>query len=198
MSAPDSSRLACTKCGVAILPETAERNGGKCAPCAARKRFALFRDLPGHVLAIVAWPFVAIVFLAVRLWKQVAAVVPGTKANLYSRLKEGWIPNWSTVQNVWMVAPCFYPGLIGPDARITLEFALLETLTNDESISSTVIAGAVDEDLPMLSAYCIEVLQRRGETEIVSSLPVEALEASATVDRQVGCFVSKGKGDPGP
>jgi hypothetical protein len=192
-----TAKVACTKCGSEILPATAERHLGKCAPCAAKKWYLPIVNSPGNILSWIVWPFLAGGILLVMFYLRLAAVVPGTKANLKRRMTKGWIPDWDTVRRVWASAPRLYIGPIGPAAECTVEFMMLECLTDRLAISSSSVADCIHERSRMLSAYCIELLRRRREYEILESLPIAASEAAISVDWQIGCFAPRhGGGAP--
>lgn len=184
-------KVACRRCGVLILPTTATRFSGKCAPCGQRagriwrEWTELTLTLP---LLLVILPFAMLRRGLGWLYKEVSRFVPGSKENLKTRMLGGWTADWLTIKRVWSSAPAVFNGPVGGSAEITLEYLMLRQVSQDHTIASFEIAEAIDGSFPVLSAYCILALSERGEDEVLASLPPESLESDATFRLRAGCL----------
>jgi hypothetical protein len=187
-------KLPCKKCGKMILPSTAERYQGKCAPCAKKANEKWYKPLLSglvFVFLVVIWPFFLLEFCIMSLYFMAATFVPNTKANLKARMMRGWMPDWAIIQKVWSKAPRVYAGPIGPGAEMSTEYLILKKLSEDRSVPSTEIRKGIDSKNPILAAYSMLALLYRGEREILTSLPTNVFESDEQLEYQVGCLVGR-------
>lgn len=183
-----SRSTQCRRCNRSILTRTAERHEGLCARCAGpNPSSGIF-----SALEFAGWltmlPFLFLLLLVRLAFNYTTQFIPGTRSNLLKKFQTGWQPNFDHACRIWSRANCCFEGPVGYSAIITPEYLLVQIITQDITIDSGKILRAIDWRLPMLAAYCITVLENRGEITLLNKLPDDIAKSRAPIQSQCGCI----------